>query len=294
MAAAMVSRVLNYLFIVSLVAQVCRAQVPLYGQCGGSGWGGQTQCIDGTACVRVNEWYSQCQPGSPQVPAPSPVTSSTLAPTVPTTTVLAPPVQTGPITALPLGDSITHGQGSSDGNGYRKFLKDLLLKDGIQIDYIGTQKCGTMQDNDCQGHHGNYIDQISDHSTTALTQRPQVVLLKAGTVDVVRVNNLASAPNRLMTLIDKIFTASPNTTVLVATIVPFPAGQANADRYNTAVRSLVEGRVIQGQHVVLVSMAAVTSADLPDGIHPNDNGYQKMAQAWYSGWTNAKQKGWVP
>ncbi|KAG0160855.1 hypothetical protein PDIDSM_8386 [Penicillium digitatum] len=33
--------------------------VPLYGQCGGSGWTGDTICASGT-CKYVSEWYSQC------------------------------------------------------------------------------------------------------------------------------------------------------------------------------------------------------------------------------------------
>ncbi|OQE17690.1 hypothetical protein PENFLA_c023G06057 [Penicillium flavigenum] len=33
--------------------------VPLYGQCGGSGWTGGTTCASGT-CKHINDWYSQC------------------------------------------------------------------------------------------------------------------------------------------------------------------------------------------------------------------------------------------
>ncbi|CAI7573214.1 unnamed protein product [Penicillium glandicola] len=33
--------------------------VPLYGQCGGSGWTGGTTCASGT-CKYANDWYSQC------------------------------------------------------------------------------------------------------------------------------------------------------------------------------------------------------------------------------------------
>lgn len=34
---------------------------PLYGQCGGNGWAGETTCAQGT-CTVTNEWYSQCLP----------------------------------------------------------------------------------------------------------------------------------------------------------------------------------------------------------------------------------------
>lgn len=33
---------------------------PQWGQCGGIGWTGPTQCVSGTTCTVVNDWYSQC------------------------------------------------------------------------------------------------------------------------------------------------------------------------------------------------------------------------------------------
>lgn len=34
--------------------------VPKYGQCGGNGWTGATQCVAGSTCQKLNDWYSQC------------------------------------------------------------------------------------------------------------------------------------------------------------------------------------------------------------------------------------------
>ena len=33
---------------------------PMWGQCGGSGWSGPFNCVSGSTCQKVNEWYSQC------------------------------------------------------------------------------------------------------------------------------------------------------------------------------------------------------------------------------------------
>jgi hypothetical protein len=63
--------------------------------------------------------------------------------------------------------------GSNDGNSYRKELKDLLTKDGITIDYIGTVKNGNIPDNDNEGHSGATIAQISGYADTPLRQKPQ-------------------------------------------------------------------------------------------------------------------------
>jgi len=47
----------------------------LYGQCGGSGWQGATDCCDGATCQYGNEWYSQCLPG-PTAPTTTTTPSS--------------------------------------------------------------------------------------------------------------------------------------------------------------------------------------------------------------------------
>ncbi|KAG2017977.1 acetyl xylan esterase [Coprinopsis cinerea AmutBmut pab1-1] len=57
--------------------------VPPYGQCGGSGYTGPSDCDSGYTCVPVNQWYHQCQPGSsaPTNPPNPPVaTTTTTAP----------------------------------------------------------------------------------------------------------------------------------------------------------------------------------------------------------------------
>ncbi|KAL8704000.1 MAG: hypothetical protein Q9201_002832 [Fulgogasparrea decipioides] len=51
---------------------------------------------------------------------------------------------------LPLGSSIVAGVGSSDGNGFRKFLKDDLL--GTKMQYVGSLRSGSMTENYHEGH----------------------------------------------------------------------------------------------------------------------------------------------
>jgi hypothetical protein len=51
---------------------------------------------------------------------------------------------------LPLGDSITYGAGSSDGNGYRLALQNMLSGNNVQ--YVGSQHSGSMANNSNEGH----------------------------------------------------------------------------------------------------------------------------------------------
>ena len=48
---------------------------------------------------------------------------------------------------LPLGASITWGYLSSDGNGYRKPLRDQLRFEGWEVDMVGSKSNGDMKDN---------------------------------------------------------------------------------------------------------------------------------------------------
>ncbi|QRD00072.1 beta-xylanase [Parastagonospora nodorum SN15] len=46
-----------------LTSGTALAAVQPWGQCGGNGWSGETQCVSGWSCKVTNEWYSQCTEG---------------------------------------------------------------------------------------------------------------------------------------------------------------------------------------------------------------------------------------
>jgi len=54
---------------------------------------------------------------------------------------------------LPLGASITYGQGSTHGNGYRKYLRDKLRVEGWNVNMVGSRWAGTMKDSVCYTPH---------------------------------------------------------------------------------------------------------------------------------------------
>ncbi|KAG8785046.1 hypothetical protein FRC15_002089, partial [Serendipita sp. 397] len=61
--------------LVALAPLLAQAAVPLYGQCGGLTYTGETQCVSGATCVYQNDYYSQCLAGT--AAASSTRTSST-------------------------------------------------------------------------------------------------------------------------------------------------------------------------------------------------------------------------
>ncbi|KAI9874170.1 MAG: hypothetical protein M1830_010104 [Pleopsidium flavum] len=196
---------------------------------------------------------------------------------------------------LPLGASITNGFGSTDGNGYRlDLVKDLA---GNTVKMIGSLKSGTMSNNENEGHGGAVINQVASYAKASLKKRPNVVLLHVGTNDMHSPTDRDTAPDRLGSLVDEIVAACPDAAVLVAEIIP----AANADtesrivKFNNAICGMVEQRAKAGKHVMAVDMSAsLTTADLsPDGVHPGDKGYKKMADAWFAGLEKVNDLGWI-
>jgi lysophospholipase L1-like esterase len=198
---------------------------------------------------------------------------------------------------LPLGDSITFGEGSTDGNGYRLVLSTLLTKHGNKHEYIGSVKSGTMVNNEHEGHGGFQIVAVGLTGKPDYLQRPNVVLLMAGTNDIVFNNDIKNAPNRLGGVIEDIVAACPDAAILVATLTPLlnPGWTNKIVDYNFAVPGIVLNLANKGNKVALVNMSRVTTTDInpADGIHPTDEGYEKIAAAWYDGILAASDTDWI-
>ncbi|MFE1291382.1 GDSL-type esterase/lipase family protein [Streptomyces sp. NPDC058751] len=197
---------------------------------------------------------------------------------------------------MPLGDSITYGTGSTSGAGYRSTLYR-ALDEQSDVEYVGSQWSGpAISPNSHEGHPGWLIGDIAGITDSVVTTyRPNVVLLHIGTNDMNNNVDPDGAPARLGSLIDQILRNDPKVTLLVSTIVPsaFPETNARITRYNAAIPGVVEARRAAGKHVRLVRMNTVSTANLADGLHPDDRGYEKMAAAFYDGLLRAADDGWL-
>ncbi|MEQ0564504.1 ricin-type beta-trefoil lectin domain protein [Amycolatopsis sp. NEAU-NG30] len=187
---------------------------------------------------------------------------------------------------MPLGDSITDG--TQVPGGYRIGLWQRATAGGYRIDFVGSQSNGpaSLGDHDHEGHPGWRIDQIDANIVSWLrATTPHTVLLHIGTNDILQNYDVARAPDRLSGLVDKITATAPDAEVFVATIIPITdSGRESAARtFNAAVPGIVQRNQNAGKHVHLVDMhAALTTADLIDGVHPTAGGYDKMAATWFA------------
>jgi lysophospholipase L1-like esterase len=203
---------------------------------------------------------------------------------------------TTPLRVMPLGDSITWGVGSSTGNGYRAPLWNKLATDGHPLDFVGTGRAGSMSDPDNEGHSGYKIHQIAALADASLTRyRPNVVTLMIGTNDLNESYQVSTATARLKSLVNQITAAAPDATVLVASLVVSTSGSEERYRaaYNQAIPQIVSEAQAAGKRVAFVDMRGLTTADLADALHPNDSGYQKMADAFHRGVQSADSAGWL-
>ena len=185
---------------------------------------------------------------------------------------------------MPLGDSIT--QGLPEG-GYRPLLSRALAELGRPADFVGTLVGGPpgFADAEHEGHGRFRIDQLrAGVPAWMAATSPDVVLLLAGTNDLLGRFDPAGAPARMNALLDTIALARPSAAVLVGSIPPMAEEACHCDgavdAYNSAVRDLVGQRRQAGYPVSFVEMGDVGLSDLADGLHPNERGSAKIAAAW--------------
>lgn len=210
------------------------------------------------------------------------------------------PAYNPPIKIMPLGDSITYGiMGTNDRNsgGYRTELWNKFVADGLKVEFVGSKSSGpdSQSNRAHEGHPGWTIKMIAGSVNEWLTTyQPDIVLLMIGTNDAGR-KSLKIMIEELSALIDQITAHSPHTQLLVSSIPPIhPTAKPvirglRAIYFNTAIPIIVNSKIAQGKKVDFVDMRDLTVNDLTSslslgidsGLHPNAQGYSKIANFWY-------------
>ncbi len=204
-----------------------------------------------------------------------------------------------PLRIMPLGASITYGQGSSDGNGYRNWLRSNLTEAGNIVNMVGNQKNGNMRDNDNEGWPGYIVAGVHSRANVSVSVwKPNVVLVNAGTNDCGYNIDIPNAGNRMHAMLTDVWNASPDATVVLSTLLvnANATTQKYIENVNKQYTSLAASLRQSGQKIVLADMHGLDGpqlSDLVDGTHPNDYGYSKMASIWYQALQNAAAAGFI-
>ncbi|KAL6885245.1 carbohydrate esterase family 3 protein [Trichoderma longibrachiatum] len=194
---------------------------------------------------------------------------------------------------LGVGDSITAGFLSDldggDGNGYQLQLRNDLSEN--KVVFAGTETGGgSMSDRHFAAWSGEPTDYIADHLGPSLEQRPNIILLHAGTVDMSPDSALPTDGNdpwvtvgHLSMLVDKMIEKCPDAVILVAVIAnTCSVGQSGrTEQYQAMIPEMVQQRRDCFQRILAVDFTSFPTSLLRDCIHPTNEGYKKFGDYWY-------------
>ena len=225
------------------------------------------------------------------------------------------------LTIMELGDSITAGvaaRGIDNGRGgYRLPLAQQLKAAGYLVTMVGERSdfSGRLAIGNHEGWPGYVLRSYPSAAAPQLygdlthraisTYRPSIVLLMAGTNDLLRYARHASGyslPNidRSLDLeIKQIVTLDPGTRLIVAPVVDSPRVPRSAvtafAHHAAALAAKYRARGYRVELAVGMDNAVPRSAHyFPDGIHPSGaDGYARIASVWYSA-INVTIAAWPP
>lgn len=201
-----------------------------------------------------------------------------------------------------LGASITAGVGTSSGNGYRKPLRDQLRWEGWPVNMVGSQSSGdaTFKNKAHEGHPGFVVSEVRNAAAPlSITRKPNLILINAGTndADPGRNQDVATTHDRMDNLIGYLRTEVPDVTIILSTLLPSKVEpqNSNVNIINQGYRNLVQSRAGNGHKVLLAELndGFITTGDISDNIHPNEEGFRKMAAVWSLAILDAEGKGWL-
>lgn len=194
-----------------------------------------------------------------------------------------------PLKIIPLGDSITLGLFVP--GGYRAPLYQVLTNAGYSIDFSGTQSgngVATLPDPEHEGYSGFTIRGVNNilPDIFGATPDPDIILIFLGTNDYRGSgDDVNNATNRLEMLIRRMSTNWPGAKMIVGNLLPRePVWEAEIQKtFNPMLPALCERLRTQGVPAYFTDLRGVTTlADLPDGLHPTQFSYNKLATNWFA------------
>ncbi|HEX2396052.1 MAG TPA: LamG-like jellyroll fold domain-containing protein, partial [Bacteroidales bacterium] len=201
-------------------------------------------------------------------------------------------------TIMPLGNSMTSDDYSGDTRpvglrpGYRQNLYLALQEYGYTINFTGSKSSGFDAlpdfDADHEGHPGYTAAQVADSVYHWLTLHPAGnILLEIGT------NGLQSSTVDVEDILNQIDLFEQNSNIQIKVVVAQIPNRVTysslTTTFNNNLAIMVTNRVAAGDKLFLIDLEndaglnylLEPSGDMRDDIHPNQNGYNKIAALWF-------------
>ncbi|KAK5636450.1 hypothetical protein RRF57_012162 [Xylaria bambusicola] len=210
-----------------------------------------------------------------------------------------------PLRIMALGASTTRGDSPEkgiDNNGFRRPLREKLVKIGNPVNFVGSQRLGNMTDNDIEAYPGVPTHRIHAHAKEAVPSRkPNLFLLNAGSNDCFQHIDIDNFYKRYDALVQYCLSASPRSTIIMSTILPTWDkrfnGREEVWKVNPQIRRLAKIYQEEGKPVVLAELQGPDGIQdgniAADGMHPGTAGYEMMATKMFEAIVEADARGFL-
>jgi len=206
---------------------------------------------------------------------------------------------------LCFGDSITQGIGAIFQGGYRGPLKKLFGQVGLETDFVGSSGIGSaspnLPDPEHEGNGGRRLSQMTNTIITEIFAKNRdldIVIILIGINDLIENRNTVDMTiSRMSDLLDLAAQNAPAAKIYVGNLIPNAAddpvdqydpkgkhvcSEDKVVKFNKILPSVVNEKKLKALKIELVDLhSRLSYYDLDDGIHPNVQGYNKIAQAWF-------------
>ncbi len=229
-----------------------------------------------------------------------------------------------PLIILPLGDSITAGDGAP--GGYRTQLFLDLRNTKVDFTFVGSNVSGSKILDDAgqshhEGHDGFAIGDIEqnligaravgdydgghwmdgghlvykmfdkDHIEDRTAIYPDIILLHVGTNNIRGWQSAEDCIKELRNLLSKLTTLCPNARIFVSAIIPrLDENEVKNQQYDAAIPALLKEAAFAGKRLIFVDMHAVLQVPGVNAEHPFGNA--KAAASDYTDSQHPSQKGY--
>ncbi|KAI0433190.1 hypothetical protein F5Y09DRAFT_299975 [Xylaria sp. FL1042] len=209
-----------------------------------------------------------------------------------------------PLRIMFIGASITLGDPRQ--SAYRMQLREWLVSLGNAVNCVGTERFGRFKDNDVQAYAATPIHILHEKAMEAVPKmQPNLIIVNAGSSDCFQEKSWGSAHGYDYTrnLVDFLFQAAPNTTVILSTLVTStsPKFERCIKSINAQIRQVATDVKREGKHLVLSEQhydqglpGRITKEFIKsDQMHPTFEGWQMMGEIYKQDILEADANNWI-